>query len=209
MIETTIEIKSVGKDIKCRDQLVGEVVEVHLSAFPNFFLSTLGTGFLKSYYCCFAKHVNGNLIIAIHNGKVVAFAAATSVCRGFNTSLLKQNMLVFGWCFIKLLFTKPMAIVRLAKNLTKTSEKVKDDEDYAELYSIGTIAIVQGKGIGTQLIKRLEKQLKEQGVKKISLTTDYINNEATLNFYQKNGFSVLYEFVTYPNRKMYRLIKTI
>ena len=102
-----------------------------------------------------------------------------------------------------------MAIVHLANNMTKTSEEVEDNEDYAELYSIGTIAVVQGKGIGTKLMERLEVRLKKQGVEKVSLTTDYVDNDATLSFYKKNGYEVLYEFLTYPNRKMYRLIKKI
>ncbi|CUN31380.1 putative acetyltransferase [Bacteroides thetaiotaomicron] len=209
MAESTIEIKSVGKDIEYIDKLVKEVVDVHLSAFPNFFLSTLGTGFLRTYYRCFVEHKNGNLIVATMDDKVVAFAAATSECRGFNTSLLKKNLFAFGCRFLVLLFTKPMAIVHLANNMTKTSEEVEDNEDYAELYSIGTIAVVQGKGIGTKLMERLEVRLKKQGVEKVSLTTDYVDNDATLSFYKKNGYEVLYEFLTYPNRKMYRLIKKI
>lgn len=209
MAESTIEIKSVGKDIDYIDKLVKEVVDVHLSAFPNFFLSTLGTGFLRTYYRCFVEHKNGNLIVATMDDKVVAFAAATSECRGFNTSLLKKNLFAFGCRFLVLLFTKPMAIVHLANNMTKTSEEVEDNEDYAELYSIGTIAVVQGKGIGTKLMERLEVRLKKQGVEKVSLTTDYVDNDATLSFYKKNGYEVLYEFLTYPNRKMYRLIKKI
>ena len=209
MAESTIEIKSVGKDIEYIDKLVKEVVDVHLSAFPNFFLSTLGTGFLRTYYRCFVEHKNGNLIVATMDDKVVAFAAATSECRGFNTSLLKKILFAFGCRFLVLLFTKPMAIVHLANNMTKTSEEVEDNEDYAELYSIGTIAVVQGKGIGTKLMERLEVRLKKQGVEKVSLTTDYVDNDATLSFYKKNGYEVLYEFLTYPNRKMYRLIKKI
>lgn len=209
MAESTIEIKSVGKDIEYIDKLVKEVVDVHLSAFPNFFLSTLGAGFLRTYYRCFVEHKNGNLIVATMDDKVVAFAAATSECRGFNTSLLKKNLFAFGCRFWVLLFTKPMAIVHLANNMTKTSEEVEDNEDYAELYSIGTIAVVQGKGIGTKLMERLEVRLKKQGVEKVSLTTDYVDNDSTLSFYKKNGYEVLYEFLTYPNRKMYRLIKKI
>ena len=209
MVESTIEIKSVGKDIEYIDKLVKEVVDVHLSAFPNFFLSTLGASFLRTYYRCFIKHKSGNLSVSTMDDKVVAFAAATSECRGFNTSLLKKNLFAFGCRFLVLLFTKPMAIVHLVNNMTKTSEEVEDYEDYAELYSIGTAAVVQGKGIGTKLMERLEARLRKQGVEKISLTTDYVDNDATLGFYKKNGYEVLYEFLTYPNRKMYRLIKNI
>lgn len=209
MVETEIKILSVGRDIECTDKLVKEIVDVHLSAFPDFFLSSLGVDFLKTYYRCFAKHQSGNLMVGTMDNKVVAFAAATSDCKGFNTSLLKRNLFAFGCRFLVLLFTKPMAIVHLAKNMTKTSEKVEDNEDCAELYSIGTTEAVQGEGIGTKLMGLLEAQLKEQGVEKLSLTTDYVDNEATLSFYKKNGYEVLYEFVTYPDRKMYRLIKNI
>jgi ribosomal protein S18 acetylase RimI-like enzyme len=95
------------------------------------------------------------------------------------------------------------------KNLTKKGDDVRDNEDYAELYSIAVIQDVHGKGIGKQLLTASEKSLKKQGVKKVSLTTDYYDNKAVTNFYKSMGYDVFYEFVAYPNRKMYRLIKSL
>ena len=51
--------------------------------------------------------------------------------------------------------------------------------------------------------------MKKEGVDRVSLTTDYYNNESAVGFYHSMGYETLYEFVTYPNRKMYRLIKTL
>ena len=208
-IMNEVLILSVGEDIECTDILIKEVVEVHMSAFPNFFLSSLGSSFLKTYYHYLAQHQRGNLIVAMEDSRVVAFAAAATESKGFNTSLLKKNLFAFGCRSIILLFTKPRTIVHLAKNMSKTSVDVDDDENYAELFSIGTSSVIQGKGVGSKLIKQLETQLKNKGVNKISLTTDVLDNEATLAFYKKNGYGVLYEFVAYPNRKMYRLIKRL
>ena len=39
---------------------------------------------------------------------------------------------------------------------------------------------------------------------KISLTTDYYNNEKTIGFYRSLGYQDYYEFVTYPNRRIIR-----
>lgn len=53
---------------------------------------------------------------------------------------------------LKMLFTSPESLLRLAKNLTKKGEGVEDNEDYAELYSIGVNKSAQGKGVGKKLI---------------------------------------------------------
>ena len=95
----------------------------------------------------------------------------------------------------------------MIRNLSKKGDGVIDKEDYAELYSIGVSRNVQGKGIGKKILIETEKELKTMGVERVSLTTDYFNNEQAVGFYHSVGYKLLYEFVTYPNRKMYRLIK--
>ena len=47
------------------------------------------------------------------------------------------------------------------------------------------------------------------GSKRITLTTDYNNNERVVAFYKKSGYRIYYDFITYPNRKMYKLIKDL
>lgn len=100
-------------------------------------------------------------------------------------------------------------MLRLVKNLSKKGENVIDNEDYAELYSIGVCKSAQGKGVGKMLLLKSEQVMKEEGVTRVSLTTDFDNNEQAVGFYHSMGYETLYEFVTYPNRKMYRLIKIL
>ena len=44
---------------------------------------------------------------------------------------------------------------------------------------------------------------------RLSLTTDYYDNEQAVGFYKSQGYEVMYDFVTYPERRMYRLIKRL
>lgn len=187
---------------------IGSIVNIHLQAFKDFFLSSLGKDFLKLYYSCFIKNSKAVVLVAESDNEIIGFAAATSVSKGFNTSLVKENIFSFALISVKLLFTKPRALLRLVRNLTKTSDNGKFDDNYAELFSIGVLPAGQGKGIGKMLLSTIEHNLRDIGTQKLSLTTDYYNNTA-VPFYQSMGYTVLYDFTTYPKRRMYRFIKNI
>lgn len=186
---------------------IESIVKIHCDAFEGFFLTSLGADFLKFYYICFINSSETVTMCAVENGKIMGFSASTKVCKGFNSRLIKSNLVDFGMLSIKLVLTSPRSLIRLLKNLTKKGEVVEDNEDYAELYSIGVSQDAQGKGVGKLLLATSEKVMKEEGVKRVSLTTDYYNNDAAVGFYISMGYEVLYEFVAYPDRKMYRFIK--
>lgn len=188
---------------------VNAIVEIHINAFKGFFLTSLGRDFLKFYYTCFVKNGETVTMVAEENKIIYGFSAATTKCKGFNGRLIKENFFLFGLLTFKMLFRSPKSLLRLIRNLTKKGDGVIDKEDYAELYSIGVSRNVQGKGIGKKILIETEKELKTMGVERVSLTTDYFNNEQAVGFYHSVGYKLLYEFVTYPNRKMYRLIKNL
>lgn len=186
---------------------IPQIVNVHLNAFEGFFLTTLGRTFLSFYYKSFVNSKDGIILCAVAEDKFCGFAAATKKCKGFNSNLIKANIVSFIWLAFRLLFIKPSALIRLAKNLSKKSDVVDDLEDYAELYSIGVADNMQGKGVGKKLLTAIEDQMKCDGVEKISLTTDFHNNDSAIAFYRTMGYQTLYEFTSYPDRKMYRFIK--
>lgn len=188
---------------------VNAIVEIHINAFKGFFLTSLGRDFLKFYYTCFVKNGETVTMVAEENKIIYGFSAATTKCKGFNGRLIKDNFFLFGLLTFKMLFRSPKSLLRLIRNLTKKGDGVIDKEDYAELYSIGVSRNTQGMGVGKKILIETEKNLKAMGVKRISLTTDYFNNEQAVGFYHSMGYKLLYEFVTYPNRKMYRLIKNL
>lgn len=188
---------------------IDDIVAVHDDAFAGFFLTSLGDGFLKTYYKSVLKSPKGVLLGCFKNEDLIGFCAATEESIGFNKSIIKQSFIAFIGIAIKLLLTRPSAVFRLFSNFTKKSNDVEDDGNYAELLSIGVLKKAQGMGAGKSLLIELENVMKEKGVKRLSLTTDYYNNEGAIGFYKSLGYSIMYDFITYPNRRMYRMIKKI
>lgn len=187
---------------------IESVIKVHNSAFNGFFLTELGHDFLKLYYKSVSTAHDGILIGAYLDDRLIGFCAACTECSGFNTRLIKNNIIRFCITGLKLLFTRPKALMRLSKNLTKKGE-VNDDGHYAELMSIAVDREIQNSGAGKAMMNFLERILQQRNVGKLSLTTDKLNNENTLAFYEKRGFRQMYVFTAYPDRIMYRLIKDI
>lgn len=189
---------------------VDAIVKIHEEAFPDFFLTTLGNSFLSLYYKCMCNCNDAVTLCAEENGEVKGFATSSYFGRGFNTSLIKKNLLRFGLMGIELLFTKPKAVLRLAKNLDKKAEgnTTEDNGEYAELYSIAVKPGNQGTGIGKKLLTATEEDVAKHS-NRISLTTDYYHNDKTIGFYHSSGYQDYYEFTTYPDRRMWRMIKEL
>lgn len=188
---------------------IHQVVQVHKASFHGFFLTELGDHFLKVYYDCVRKDSKGVLLGYYENDQLYGFAAATTLSKGFNKHLIKKNLLPFSVIGARLLFTKIPALIRLYKNFSKTDSTFNDEGAYAELLSIGVSDKMQGKGIGKKLLIELENVMKSKGCLKLSLTTDYEDNEKALGFYNGLGYYELYDFIAYPDRKMYRMIKKV
>lgn len=190
---------------------LSQVVQIHLAAFPSFFLSKMGPSFLRLYYNAVRKMPDGILLGCYDgSGKVIGFSAATTNCSGFNKRLLLKNILTFGLISFKLLFTNPEALIHLVANLTKRPQNgIKDSFDYGELLSIAVSPGFQRSGIGQSLIIATEQMVSKSGQFELSLTTDAKDNEKAVSFYKKNGYAILYEFTAYPNRIMFRMNKRI
>lgn len=194
---------------EAKSEDIPQIVDIHLAAFPNFFLSTLGKRFLKLYYSSVNNHRDGILLVGEQNGHIVGLCAGTVLSVGFNSRLIKSNFL--GYCIeaILLLITRPQSILHIVKNMSKEDNHMGDDGNYAELLSIGVDPNVQRSGTGRAMLENLEKKMIKMGTTRISLTTDYYHNKKAIDFYESLGYKPWYDFVTYPNRKMYRLIKQL
>ena len=77
------------------------------------------------------------------------------------------------------------------------------------MLSIGVLIEKKGLGIGKGLLFEFEQIINKENIKRVSLTTDFNSNDGVLKFYKSMGYDVYYEFVTYPNRKMFKLIKKL
>jgi len=194
---------------KAIDFEAGEIAGIHSKTFENFFLTSLGNSFLKTYYKSCIKFNEAVAVCAIdEKNNIVGFSVGSLNSKGFHKRLILNNLFPFIIQAIVILFSKPKALFRLFKNLNK-EVNLNDDGNYAELLSIGVLIEKKGLGIGKGLLLEFEKNIQLENIKRISLTTDFNNNAFVLNFYKSLGYEVYYDFITYPKRKMFRLIKKI
>lgn len=185
------------------------LVRIHMISFRDFFLTSLGDSFLETYYRHSLKSQDCIAVCACNdNNEIVGFAVGSILSRGYHKRLITKNLGAFIFTGLIIAATKPAAIIRLMLNLNKNSNP-DDDGQYAELLSIAVSDSMKGQGIGKELLAEFEQKLKNHACNKVVLTTDYYNNDNVIMFYKKQGYKIYYDFVTYPKRRMYKMIKSI
>jgi len=186
-----------------------DLAYIHSQAFQGFFLTSLGIGFLQTYY---KSVLNNEQSIAVcaedQDGKILGFASGSLKAANYHRNLFAKNWVAFLFAALKSALSNPSILFRLAKNLDKNPNK-NDDRNYSELLSIAILPQLKGSGTGKALLEHFEAEVLKRGGKKVALTTDYNNNERVINFYKKCGYEIFYDFITYPNRHMYKMIKTL
>lgn len=182
---------------------INKIVSIHMERFSSFFLTTLGSDFLKVFYKAFLKNP-GILIVLEDEGSIKGFAAGSRKNTGFFKKLLNNNLIGFAFSGVKILFTKPAALKRMATNAGKSEG---NNIMYAELLSIATLK--NSKGYGKVLLNAFEKEVQKENKENlpISLTTDLNDNEKAVQFYKDCDYDILEVFEGYQGRKMYRFIK--
>jgi ribosomal protein S18 acetylase RimI-like enzyme len=188
---------------------IDRIVEIHTEAFSGFFLTSLGPSFLRQYY----KSFIGNkecLSLCADDPKldVVGFCVGTTESTGFHKRLIIKNLPGFIVQFFLIIVKRPRSILRLISNLEKHSDE-QIDGTVAELLSIGVSLSVKGTGVGNLLIKNFEEELKRRNASQVALTTDFYDNDKVINFYLNSGYRIFCDFVAYPKRRMYKMIKKL
>jgi len=192
------------------DILPKDFVSIHEQAFEGFFLTSLGSRFLFLYYTTLVKSSKGLVICLFDDSdNLIGFAAGTKMSKGFHKEILLRNLFSYFYVLLHLLMTRPVSIIRLFKNLNKNNKVNDDDGNYAELLSIAVPPNRNGNGYGKKLLAGFEEILESFGSEKVALTTDFYSNEGVIAFYKGLGYEIAYDFIAYPNRRMYKLIKLL
>jgi len=183
------------------------LAEIHIQAFRDFFLTELGLSFLKTYYRSVVCNEVSIALCAVENdGEIVGFATGALCSRGYNRRVILGNKWPFFYQTLVLIFTRFNGLIRIVKNFRKANNSL-DNGEYAELLSIAVLPKAKGSGVGKLLLEGFVAEVRKNGGKKVTLTTDYYNNDSVIEFYIRNGFQVFYDFVAYPQRRMFKMIK--
>lgn len=181
--------------------IIKDVVAIHLATFQGFFLTFMGKGFLTQLYTSYCSHPESGLLAAFDDGIVVGFLAYSENLSGLYKYMIRKRLLFFAWYSVGAFFRKPKVFMRLLRAFLKpgTAER---KENYIELASIGVNPEFERQGVGTMLVSRLKETTDFLKFAYISLETDAENNESANQFYKKNEFVLVREYLTREGRKM-------
>ena len=187
---------------------VPAVVAVHLNAFPGFFLSLLGSPFLRAYYECFPGASGAIAIVAEVNGVISGFAVGTVNPAGFYRRLLLRHWLRFALAAVPALTRDPRCARRLMRALRHAGSNPSGG-GVVGLFSIATSPATRMPGTGAALLDEFLARAVAVGASEAWLTTDADDNDVVNRFYQRAGFTVRHTFSTPEGRRMYEYVRPL
>lgn len=186
------------------------MLRLHTGAFPDFFLTSLGSRFLRLLYIGFQNSNSGICVVAKNGDNVVGFAAGTTEPDSFFRELLRKKGVSFAWAAIPGLLHNPVLVVRKCFGaLFYRGEKPKGMPQAGLLSSLAVAPEIARKGIGRQLVNAFCDELRRRGVNAVYLATDASDNDPVNRFYQKCGFRLVDTFERPGKRRMNRWAKTL
>jgi N-acetylglutamate synthase and related acetyltransferases len=181
------------------------IVEVHREAFKGFLMTRLGERFLRTYYGIALGYAGViALVVCDPSGKVAGFVVGYDKPKDFYTYFSAKKWEIVRSMALSLL-RNPFLLSRVMAS-KKQAENSARNEAYAdgvvELASVAVSPEFEGKGLGGKLVDGFIDKARGCGAKEIFLTTDLMDNDQTLRFYERNGFKVVEDFKTSSGRLM-------
>lgn len=190
--------------VRVKNSDLSNIVKLHHQAFPGFFLTTLGDGFLNVLYDGFLTVPNGILIGLEDGGRFIGFVAGSIDPNSFFRLLRKKKWFAFIKYAAPALVLRPRTVAR--KLFYAFRYHGNDSPEIATsgalLSSICVDNSYRGTGAAKILIAEFEFCAKSLGAAAVFLSTDAINNERANKFYSSTGFKSVSEYIKDGSRKM-------
>ena len=198
--------------VDCRNALTEDaesIVQLHILAFPGFFLTSLGPQFLRILYAGFIKSDYGICIVAREGYELVGFVTGTAEPARFFKSLLMKEGGPLAVAAVPTLLGNPVTVVRKCFGaLFHRGEKPRELPGAALLTGIAVAPEAGGRGVGQVLMRAFCHEASGRGSDCVYLLSDVTNQRAN-SFYSKCGFR-LWDTVKRPgNRIMNRWSRSL
>ena len=165
-----------------------DVTLIHHQAFPNFFMTLLGSPFLRRYYLTVLEYEKSiSLVYVDASGNTIGFAVGFLESPKFY-KFLRGKIFQFLLPTLNGLVRKPYLLKSILAGFLRVnkSKPGNSTEGSCELASIGVAK--KGSGIGKVLLRRFIELCFLKGAKQVMLTTDLYNNDGVIGFYKSEGF---------------------
>lgn len=193
--------------VRITKERIHEVVDIHMRAFPDFFLTFLGRGFLKEFYGSFCGSDEGIGFVAIDadTDRVAGAVVGPVQPAGYFKRLLKRRWWAFCLHSIQAVCRRPTIIPRMMRAFVYRGDAPAGPAR-ALLSSIAVDPAIQRGGVGRRLVAAYLEEARHRGVPGVFLTTDCDDNEAVNSFYQRLGWQIESTFTTPEGRRMNRYV---
>lgn len=164
----------------------------HLS--DNGFLPLFGQKFIYELYKDILTDKLGFFIFALHGNKVAGFVLASLDSEQIFKIITKKFFKYFKIILPKVLLNPLQIVPKLFETLFYVKKQNADIK--AELVTIVTDGNNRAKGLGSQIVKTLDKEFLKKGINTYKVTVHDVKRQAN-NFYIKNGMKFSTSFTMY------------
>lgn len=181
---------------------VQDMTVVHLAAFPNFFLTSLGARTLNVFYTHVLQCRDGVAYVAIDRATTacVGLVAGTVDLAEFRNQQRRAWLIHYAAAAAPALARDPTRVNGLLAALR--SADPGGNAPPASLMSLAVLPERAGSGIGRQLVQAFSSEMQGLGHDSYALTTDADGNDSVNHFYETVGFRLNNQWARSDGRRM-------
>ena len=161
------------------------ILDIHRQAFPQSFMTKLGTPFLRRYFRVAFMLQEKHFFVLRRGNESVGYARVITEPSKLHVAMA-SNRIGFAGALIYGLFRRPHLLLNVLRGVARSSRGRTVVSQAWELVSIG--CSISGEGVGSALLLHVLQELEKRGGSEMTLTTDRYNNEGAIAFYEKHGF---------------------
>lgn len=215
---TNLETRSVIMEVRpdriiteAKIELLDGLVDVHEEAFPGFFLTEVGRGFLREYYRTLVQF-NGARLYSVTvsrqlRGFVGGYMSSTMFCGELRRRWLRFVVpLAFGIC------RRPVLLARVAARMFNVLQGRTGDEPSDgslgcwELSSVAVRKSDRSAGLGRLLVEHFLGEASRENAAGVKLYTDAVGNDGVNIFYERIGFQRIATIGSRRKMNVYRYL---
>jgi ribosomal protein S18 acetylase RimI-like enzyme len=178
--------------VQVRDATAADVsamVEIHLRAFPDFFLSQLGSRFLRRLHAGFVRDSSGRAMVAQQDAHVVGYIVGTCSPERYFRDRLRREGFAFACNAVPGLLRSPSRTAgRLWSALRYRGERPPDLGNGWLLSSLAVDPQARASGVGSALVRAYCARAAAAGARWVYLLTDDSGNDEVQAFYERADF---------------------
>lgn len=187
-----------------------KIAQIHIEAFPRHFLTMLGRAFLLVMYRSFLLSRGSVFLVYQDQDGIQGFSVGVINSGEPDRNLAIKNLFSFSLAIIPALVRHPWIVgKRIWSRIIQGDCGLIISDGTMVLRSIAVSPDMQGRSVAHHLILDFERHARVAGATKMALTTDLVNNDRALMFYERHGYSIRQTYLQGADRRMCLMVKSI